>query len=109
GAGLLMGGITGLLAISDFSSAKSQGCVGNQCGPAATPELNKAGTMATLSTVGFIVGGVGAGVGVVGLIVGKRPAASPPAGDTDTSPETKPDTNPSTNESMRPRANPTFS
>lgn len=107
GAGLIMGGITGLLAISDFNAAKKEGCVGNQCPPAANPNLNKAGTMATLSTVGFIVGGVGVGVGVVGLIVGKRaPASSAPP---DANPDAKPDSNPSNNESMHRRATPALS
>jgi hypothetical protein len=107
GAGLILGGITGLLAISDFNAAKSQGCVNNNCPPAANPDLNKAGTMATLSTVGFIVAGVGVGVGVVGLVVGKRPPAG--SGSPDASPDTKPEANPSTNESLDRRANPTFS
>jgi hypothetical protein len=103
GAGLILGSITGLLAISDFNSAKSQGCVGNNCSPTAYPDLNKAGTMATLSTVGFIVAGAGVGVGFVGLVVGKRPPSRPAP---DASPDAKPDANPSTNESMRQRTNP---
>jgi hypothetical protein len=78
GAGLVAGSITGLLAISDFSSAKKQGCVGNQCPPSAYPELDKAGTMATVSTVAFIVAGVGAGVGVVGVLMGKKKGPPPP-------------------------------
>jgi hypothetical protein len=79
GAGLIMGSVTGLLAISDFNAAKHQGCVNNQCPPAAYPDLNKASTMATVSTVGFILAGVGVGVGVVGLVLGKPHAEPAPA------------------------------
>jgi hypothetical protein len=90
GAGLIMGSITGLLAISDFNSAKKQGCVGNQCPPAANADLDKAGTMATLSTVGFIVAGVGVGAGVLGFVLGRRPSApttpSAPAADVSSAP-----------------------
>jgi hypothetical protein len=78
GAGLVAGSITGLFAISDLSSAKKQGCVGNQCPPSAYPELDKAGTLATVSTVAFIVAGVGAGAGVLGFILGKKKGAPPP-------------------------------
>jgi hypothetical protein len=84
GAGLIMGSVTGLLAISDFSSAKKQGCVSGKCPPAADPELNKASTMATVSTVGFILAGVGAGVGIAGFVLSRQsphpeptPAAPP--------------------------------
>jgi hypothetical protein len=83
-AGLLTGSITGVLAISNFNSAKSEGCVGTRCPPASYSALNTANTMATVSTVGFIVAGVGAVVGVVGLFVGKptpppAPEASAPS------------------------------
>lgn len=71
-AGLLLGGVTGLVAISDLSSAKKQGCMGNQCGPNASSELDSAGTMATLSTVGFVLAGVGAAGGVLGLVMARR-------------------------------------
>jgi hypothetical protein len=77
GAGLIMGSITGLVAISDFNSAKKQGCIGNQCPPSTYPGLDKAGTMATVSTVGFILAGVGVGAGVFGFVMARRAAAPP--------------------------------
>ncbi len=79
GAGLIVGAVTGILAITNLSSAKGQGCVGNQCPPSASSDLNTATTMATLSTVGFIVGGVGVGGGVVAFLLSRR---SPPPADT---------------------------
>ena len=71
-AGIIAGSVTGLLAISSFNSAKSKGCVGNRCPPASDGDLDTASTMATISDVAFIVGGVGVAVGVVGLFVGNK-------------------------------------
>jgi len=76
GVGLIVGGVTGLLAISDLGSAKHS-CVGNQCPPSAYPKLDTAGTMATLSTVGLVLAGVGVGVGAVTFVLGKPHPAEP--------------------------------
>jgi hypothetical protein len=74
-AGIIAGSVTGLLAISSFNSAKSKGCVGNRCPPAADGDLDNASTMATTSDIAFILGGVGVAVGVVGLFVGNKGSA----------------------------------
>lgn len=72
GAALLVGSITGIVAISDLSSAKKMGCVGNQCPPSADAELNTAGTFATVSTVGFVLAAAGVGAGAVGFILSRH-------------------------------------
>jgi hypothetical protein len=72
GAGIATGAVTGLLAMSKLNAARTAGCVGNECPPSTYPDLDSAGTFATVSTVGFIVGGAGAALGVVGLLVGGR-------------------------------------
>lgn len=76
GVGIIVGAVTGVLAITKLSSAKQQGCVANQCPPAADSQLDTAGTMATVSTVAFIVGGIGVAGGVVGFLLSRRPPAS---------------------------------
>jgi hypothetical protein len=68
GAGLVVGGITGFLALGKKSDLK--GCEGNSCPPSQKDTLDSAKSMATISTVGFTVGFVGVGVGVVLLLAG---------------------------------------
>jgi len=77
GAGLVMGGVTGLLLLSKQSDLTAS-CPNRVCGPSKYGELDSANLFATLSTVGFIVGGVGVAVGVVALLIGK-PASPEPA------------------------------
>jgi len=78
GAGVAVGAITGAFALSEASTVKSN-CTGvgadklNYCGPNYTGDLSTARTMATISTIGFIVAGVGVGVLVTGLVLsGKK-------------------------------------
>jgi len=69
GAGLILGGIAGIAALSDHSSI-AKDCPGGTC-PADNPhtsDISAYHTMGTLSTVGFIVAGVGAAAGVVLLV-----------------------------------------
>lgn len=70
GAGLLVGSITGFLALSKKSDLK--GCVDDRCPSSQKDELDSAKSMATVSTVGFAVGFVGVGVGVVLLLTGNQ-------------------------------------
>jgi hypothetical protein len=67
GAGLVVGTITGLMAMSSASSAKNN-CVGNDCYPEAQSDIDSAKTKGTISTIGFAVGIVGVGVGIYGLL-----------------------------------------
>ena len=72
GAGLVVGGITGFLALGKKNDLKD--CVdtsgGTRCPSSEKDTLDSAKTMATVSTVGFAVGFVGVGVGVVLLLTG---------------------------------------
>jgi hypothetical protein len=68
-AGLAVGTITGILALSQESDLEST-CPNQVCGRDADGDLDAAYTMAHVSTVGFIVGGVGVAVGLVALFIG---------------------------------------
>lgn len=64
GVGLIVGGITGVLAMgknSDLTAA----CPNSKCGSAAQSDLDSYHSLGTISTVGFIVGVAGVGAGVV--------------------------------------------
>ena len=69
GVGVVVGSVAGLLAFSKLSSAKD-GCVDTRCPPSSQGGLDSSKTWGTLSTVAFIVGGVGATVGIVSLFTG---------------------------------------
>jgi hypothetical protein len=84
GAGLIAGSITGILAISKASSIKSSSSCQNvggteDCNPSENGDLSSGKTEATISTVSFIVAGVGAAIGITGFFVGgsSAPAATP--------------------------------
>lgn len=65
GAGLLVGGITGFLALGKKSDLE---CDGTHCPPSEKDKLDSAKSMAMVSNVGFGVGIVGVGLGVVLLL-----------------------------------------
>ena len=67
GAGLVVGGITGIVAIGKHSNLSGE-CPKGACGPAAQSDLSSYHTMGAISTVGFVVAGVGAAVGVILLV-----------------------------------------
>jgi hypothetical protein len=93
GAGIIAGSVTGLLAISKANSIKSNSGAcqntsgGTECNASENGDLSSGKTMATVSTISFIVAGVGAAVGVTGFFVGggsSAPSAKPadaPASD----------------------------
>lgn len=69
-AGLGVGAITGLMALGKAGAARSA-CPDQQCRTQEDLDSAKAGqTLGTVSTIGFIVAGVGAAVGVYGLVWG---------------------------------------
>ncbi len=74
--GLVVGVVTGGVALSKASTVKSE-CPNGQCPPAAHSDLNLTNAMSTTSTIAFIIGGIGVAVGVAGIFTSKRqPAAT---------------------------------
>lgn len=71
-AGLVMGGITGGLALSDKHAADDQ-CPKFACTPEGFDAVAHGRTMARVSTAGFIIGGAGIAAGVILLLT--RPKA----------------------------------
>ena len=69
GAGVLVGSITGVMALSKKASVDEE-CVDNRCPPSTHDDIDSGRTLGNVSTIAFIVGGVGAGVGVYGLLSG---------------------------------------
>jgi hypothetical protein len=68
-AGILVGTITGISAISHKNAAK-KGCVGGACPPSTWSDLDSARSLATGSTVAFVVGAIGLAVGVGSVLLG---------------------------------------
>jgi hypothetical protein len=90
--GAIAGTVTGLMSMSKTSSIKnSSACAGNVCNPSEDGDISSAKTLATISTVSFIAGGVGVAVGVIGLFVGGGSSGEPSA----TTPAQSPDAPPS--------------
>jgi hypothetical protein len=88
GAGLVVGSVTGALAIGAHSDLKSQ-CSGGECRPGSAEEkrrmdgdVSRYRTLGTLSGIGFAVGVAGAATGVVMLLTGL------PAGEAASAPVT---------------------
>jgi hypothetical protein len=73
GAGV--GTFTGISAKSKKDDALATYCNGNKCPPAADSDLDSASTLATVSTISFVVAAVGAGVGIYGLLNPTRTTA----------------------------------
>lgn len=67
GAGVLVGSITGIMALSKKSSAEER-CIDQRCPPSTHDDIDAGRTLGTVSTIAFVVGGVGAAVGVWGLM-----------------------------------------
>jgi hypothetical protein len=66
-AGIAVGSIAGLLAISSQRLTESK-CSGDLCPPSAWADVDRTRSYMTVSTVGFAAGIVGAGVGIGSLI-----------------------------------------
>ncbi len=74
GAGLLVGGVTGFLALGKKSDL--DGCQDKKCPSSEESTLDSAKSLATVSTVGFAVGFVGVGAGIVLLLTGNNSASA---------------------------------
>jgi len=76
GAGLVVGSVTGVMAIATRAPV-APNCPGDVCDPKYTHEVNRLSTLRTVSTVAFATGGVGlAAAGVLWLTA---PRAEQPA------------------------------
>ena len=71
--GIVVGGITGILSITKVNSVK-QDCPGGVCPASRQADIDSAKTLGTVSTVAFVIGGVGVAMGVIGLVTSKPPA-----------------------------------
>jgi hypothetical protein len=82
--GVGVGAVTGVMTLSDKSSIASQ-CNGTRCPPSTYGKIDSANTLATISTVSFVVGGAGAALGVAAWFLGwgvDQPSAAPASGST---------------------------
>jgi hypothetical protein len=73
GAGILVGSVTGILAISKHKQL-TKDCPSGTCGPDQQSSLDDFHTLSTVSTIGFVAGGIGLGTGVVLLLVKPKPS-----------------------------------
>ena len=73
--GLGAGAVTGVMTLSRANKVDPQ-CANDICAPSAQSDLDSARTLGTISTVAFIVGGVGIAAGVVGLLLPRRSAVA---------------------------------
>ncbi len=79
GVGLVLGGVFGVLAMSKKSTLDGQ-CIAKACPPGSQSTIDNASTFATVSTIGFIVGGVGIAAGIVLLAIPNSAPAKPARG-----------------------------
>jgi hypothetical protein len=77
--GIGVGVATGLVSANTVSDIKSR-CEGNQCLKSDAPAADRAAVYGTVSTVGFIVGGVGVATGIVLLVVRSGGESEPSGG-----------------------------
>jgi hypothetical protein len=83
GVGLVLGSVSGILASSKRSSLlDSSTCSadGRHCSPAQASDVNAYNSLRTVSTVGFIAGGVLAATGVTLLLTTPKQESQPPVG-----------------------------
>ena len=79
GVGLVVGGVFGGLALSKKSSLDSACHPKSNCPASEQSNIDALGTDATISTVGFAVGGAAAVAGLVWLLVGNGSSPAPAA------------------------------
>jgi hypothetical protein len=80
GAGIVLGSVTGILAMTKHNQLATD-CPNGRCGPAHKKALETFHTLTTLSTIGFVTGGVAAGAGVVLLLVRPQTLVQQPDSD----------------------------
>jgi hypothetical protein len=72
GVGVVAGSVTGALSLSATRDAEAL-CAGARCPPPAHADIDRARSMATVSTVAFVAAGAGAAVGTLALVLSGRP------------------------------------
>jgi hypothetical protein len=72
-AGLVVGGVTGMMALGKHGDLDDS-CPGGRCPEGQRDNLDSYRTLGTVSTIGFVVGGVGAATGVTLLLTSKKSA-----------------------------------
>jgi hypothetical protein len=75
GAGLVFGAITGILAIGKHGDLSDK-CANGTCPASSQSDVDSYKTMGTLSTVGFIVAGVGGAAGLILLLTSPKETAA---------------------------------
>jgi hypothetical protein len=78
GAGVIIGSITGVMAISKGGGLAGE-CANHVCGPAGHSDLSSAYAAATVSDAAFAVAGVGGVLAAVSLVVGHQSSTETPA------------------------------
>ena len=67
-AGAVVGTVTGLMAFSVYGDVSARCEGGVQCPPATHGDIDRGESLGTISTIAFVVAGIGAGVLVYGLL-----------------------------------------
>ncbi|MEZ4226829.1 MAG: hypothetical protein R3B13_38165 [Polyangiaceae bacterium] len=76
GAGLIAGGVLGVMAMSKRSEIEDSGfCDGDRCAPEVHEDIDALDNLRLFSTVGIVIGVVGVGAGVTLLATGGSEAA----------------------------------
>lgn len=65
GSGLLLGGIAGAIMLSKRNDLENGGCVDGHCYRDQRSDVNRYNTLRTVSTIGFIAGGIALGGGIL--------------------------------------------
>jgi len=86
-AGIAVGAVTGILTLSKKSSLQSECNASHECPPSSFGTFDSANSMATISTIAFIAGGVCLGAGITGVILGTRKGTSDESPKVDDSPK----------------------
>jgi hypothetical protein len=77
-AGLAVGGIAGLMALGAKSKLDDGGCDDGHCYLDQSSDVDPYNSKVTISTIGFVVGGVGLAAGAVLLLTSPRTESSKP-------------------------------